>query len=335
MKRWVRIPELSTHLRRSPPSRMSRCPSSSEATPGPVERQRVARPRRTRRPCESLPGSTVGRRATACRDRPRVRQQPSLLFADEPTGNLDATTGKRVIELLEALNRESGSTVVIVSHDARRRTRYPHPPTGRRPRHRGPATRPAPTTASKGRSRGTTRRASPALAIVASLAWREGRTTRRRLLLYMSSIALGVGALVAIDLFAANVNASVHQNSRALLGGDLALTGRAPLAARRSDRGLAHSTGAHLARSRPSRRWQPCAGPAHATRAGASRERSYPLVGACPDRPRAAWSTLAASPAAAHRRPIAAGDAGCPPRGYAHTGVRAVRDRRHDTHRAG
>jgi putative ABC transport system ATP-binding protein len=43
---------------------------------------------------------------------------PRVLFADEPTGNLDATTGIRVIELLETLNRESGSTVVLVSHDA-------------------------------------------------------------------------------------------------------------------------------------------------------------------------------------------------------------------------
>jgi putative ABC transport system ATP-binding protein len=42
---------------------------------------------------------------------------PRVLFADEPTGNLDATTGVRVIELLETLNRESGSTVVMVSHD--------------------------------------------------------------------------------------------------------------------------------------------------------------------------------------------------------------------------
>jgi len=61
------------------------------------------------------------------------------------------------------------------------------------------------------------------------LAWRESRTTRRRLLLSMSSVALGVAALVAIDSFAANVVASVRESSRAILGGDLALTARAPL----------------------------------------------------------------------------------------------------------
>ncbi len=42
---------------------------------------------------------------------------PSVLFADEPTGNLDAASGALVIELLESLNRESGSTVVLVTHD--------------------------------------------------------------------------------------------------------------------------------------------------------------------------------------------------------------------------
>jgi putative ABC transport system permease protein len=59
------------------------------------------------------------------------------------------------------------------------------------------------------------------------LAWRESRTARRRLALYMSSIALGVAALVAIDSFAGNVTRSIREQSRALLGGDLQLSTRA------------------------------------------------------------------------------------------------------------
>jgi len=43
---------------------------------------------------------------------------PRILFADEPTGNLDAATGARVFDLLATLNRESGSTIVLVTHDA-------------------------------------------------------------------------------------------------------------------------------------------------------------------------------------------------------------------------
>ena len=61
------------------------------------------------------------------------------------------------------------------------------------------------------------------------LAWRESRTARRRLLLYMSSISLGVAALVAIDSFSANIIQSVKDQSRSLMGGDIQFNSSKPI----------------------------------------------------------------------------------------------------------
>ena len=43
--------------------------------------------------------------------------KPSILFTDEPTGNLDAETSKGIVELIFSLNKEAGTTLVVVTHD--------------------------------------------------------------------------------------------------------------------------------------------------------------------------------------------------------------------------
>jgi len=46
-----------------------------------------------------------------------LMNNPRVLFADEPTGNLDAETGQQIMSVLEKLHRESGQTIIMVTHD--------------------------------------------------------------------------------------------------------------------------------------------------------------------------------------------------------------------------
>ena len=88
-----------------------------------------------------------------------------------------------------------------------------------------------------------------ALRPLLALAWRESRFARRRLLLFLSSISLGVAALVATQSFAANLASGVREQSRALLGADVALASNRPFgekAAARID--SLRSSGAEISR---------------------------------------------------------------------------------------
>lgn len=63
------------------------------------------------------PSALSGGEQQRCAIARAFASRPKVLFADEPTGNLDQTTGARIIELLFALNRERATTLVLVTHD--------------------------------------------------------------------------------------------------------------------------------------------------------------------------------------------------------------------------
>ena len=73
-----------------------------------------------------------------------IINNPSIILADEPTGNLDSRTGREIIELLLTLNREQGTTLIVVTHDpevAHMMQRILHIRDGRLVREEGTATR--------------------------------------------------------------------------------------------------------------------------------------------------------------------------------------------------
>ncbi len=130
---------------------------------------------------------------------------------------------------------------------------------------------------------------------LAALAWRESRFARRRLLLFLSSISLGVAALVATQSFAANLAAGVREESRSLLGADVAFS---------SNRAFGKRTDALLDSLKragtPTARMVSFSSVALLDRTGGARlsqvravEPGYPFYGEIVTEPAGAWSGLA------------------------------------------
>ena len=95
----------------------------------PLSYQRVGRSERRRRASRLLDGLGLGNRMLHYSNQLSGGQQqrvaiaralvtsPSLLLADEPTGNLDSRTGEEIMSLLQGLNRRSGLTIILVTHE--------------------------------------------------------------------------------------------------------------------------------------------------------------------------------------------------------------------------
>ena len=183
---------------------------------GARARRRAAAARRPRRPRPPLPRAALGRRAAARGRGARLRNRPKVLFADEPTGNLDAANGSNVVELLVELNRELGHHVVLVTHEPRPR------------RARAPPIRLQAVAGSRGRAARRVRAGERASHSSAARLARGARLAGGAGLLIVAAIAIGVAALVAINSFTANLRESVQREARALLGADLSVGAAGP-----------------------------------------------------------------------------------------------------------
>ncbi len=147
--------------------------------------------------------------------------RPKVLFADEPTGNLDAETSQAVIEIMLELNRTAGTALVLVTHDpdvARLTERTIRLAQRRDDRMRMIA-------------KALMARSTTNFAFIPRMAWRDSRSSRWRLLLFSISISLGVAALIAIGLFRASLAQAIDDQARSLLGADLVVESSRPFTA--------------------------------------------------------------------------------------------------------
>ena len=115
------LPELDALENVCLPARMARTPAGVAADRGRELLTRVGLADRMEHKPYELSGGEQQRVAIAR----AMINQPDLILADEPTGNLDSHTGEEIIELLVALRAEKQTTLVMATHDSRLASRAP------------------------------------------------------------------------------------------------------------------------------------------------------------------------------------------------------------------
>ena len=115
------LPELDALENVCLPARMARVPAAQAAARGRELLARVGLAARLEQMASELSGGEQQRVAIAR----ALINQPPLLLADEPTGNLDSRTGGEIIELLCALRNEQQTTLIMATHDPRVAARAP------------------------------------------------------------------------------------------------------------------------------------------------------------------------------------------------------------------
>lgn len=109
------LPELDALENVCVPARLFRMPSEQAEKRGRTLLERVGLGHRLDHRPSELSGGEQQRVAIAR----SLMNQPILLLADEPTGNLDSHTGAEIMDLLRELRKEQGTTMVIATHDSR------------------------------------------------------------------------------------------------------------------------------------------------------------------------------------------------------------------------